>query len=207
LLYRVIIGSDQIKGLQINLSLEQNHYLRRVIRLDDGGSFLAMDGKGKAWEARLTPTGAEILNSIEENKELPLNVTLIVALPKGNGFDEIVRCTTELGVTHLLPVISDRTLLKPSMNKLQRWQKIANEAVEQCERQIVPLISPPMSFQEAITEVNKLDCPCYLSIARNYSQSLLSYLQATYPREIVIATGTEGGWTPREIQEAIANNR
>lgn len=206
MLYRVIVESDQIKGLQIHLSPEQNHYLRRVIRLDNQGIFLAMDGKGNAWEAQLTTKGAEIIKPITENRELPVNVTLIVALPKGNGFDEIVRCTTELGVNRLLPVISDRTLLKPSANKIQRWRKIANEAVEQCERQIIPKIESPVSFSQAITEVSKSNYACYLSVARDCDHSLLSSLQQNSATEIVIATGAEGGWTPNEIQKAIANN-
>lgn len=206
MLYRVVIDSEQIKGLQVHLSPEQNHYLRRVVRLNNGQNFVVMNGKGNGWQCQLTETGAEIISALKENRELSVAVTLIVALPKGNGFEDIIRCTTELGVNRILPVISDRTLLKPSQNKVQRWRKIATEAVEQCERQIVPYIAEPIPFFQAITDISKLNCPCYLAVARNSSADLLSYLAENYSEEIVIATGAEGGWTTEEVLKALNCN-
>ncbi len=208
--YRVVINSAQIQELQINLSSAQDHYLRRVVRLDNGQDFIAMDGLGSCWQVKLMEKGAEIITALTENRELPVAVTLIVALPKGNGFEDIIRCTTELGVNQILPVIGDRTLLKPSHNKLQRWRKIAIEASEQCERQIVPYIADPIPFFQAITEISQLNCSCYLAVARNQSMSLFSCLEndmsGNPSGQIVIATGSEGGWTTKEVEKAIACN-
>lgn len=210
MVYRIVIDSEQIQGLEIKLLPAQNHYLRRVVRLKSGENFVAMDGQGNGWQAKLTQTGAEIITAVTDNRELPIAVTLIVALPKGNALENVIRCTTELGVNQILPVISERTLLKPSENKLERWRKIAIEAAEQCERQIVPYIAQPLPFFTAISHISQLNCPCYLAVARNQPRSLFSCLKNDMSDhlsgQIVIGTGSEGGWTSTEVEQAIACN-
>jgi 16S rRNA (uracil1498-N3)-methyltransferase len=202
--YRLVINPTQIQGEEINLTPEQSHYLNRVLRLKNGDRFVALDGRGKAWVAENGGTAAQILEPLQESTELPVKVTLIVALPKGNGFDEVVRCCTELGVTTLIPLISQRTLLHPSPQKLERWRKIATEAAEQSERQIVPTISEPLDFSTALTEVGNLDTNCYICVTRRKSAHLLTCLPTQLPKQLIIATGPEGGWTEEEVEQAIA---
>ena len=207
MLYRIVISSQQQKDKLISLNRHQEHYLRRVVRLNNGDEFLAMDGQGKCWQVKLTSNGGDIIKLVPENRELPVAVTLMVALPKGQGFEEIIRCTTELGVNQLQPIISDRTLLKPSSNKLQRWRKIAQEAAEQSERQRVPSINEPLSVHEAFKMTNNRQIVRYIAFARNSSPHLQYFLTNDYaegfPPEIIMATGCEGGWTDSEIQMAI----
>lgn len=206
MVYRLFVERVQLKNHHLSLSSEQQHYLRRVLRLKVGERFVAMDGKGCCWLVKLTSSGGEILEALSEDNELPLEVTLIVALPKGNGFEEIVRCTTELGVRKLMPIISERTLLQPSDRKLSRWRKIATEAAEQSERQIIPQIFAPISFNQVITEISLsyLNSHCYLAVARKNAPSLGKILLAAPElNKIVIATGPEGGWTEQEIEKAI----
>ncbi|NCO73670.1 MAG: 16S rRNA (uracil(1498)-N(3))-methyltransferase [Cyanobacteria bacterium] len=209
MLYRIVIYPHQKQDSLINLLSDQEHYLRRVVRLNNGQNFIAMDGKGYSWEVKLTDKGGEIIHVIEENRELSIEVTLMVALPKGNGFEDIIRCTTELGVNKLQPVISHRTLLKPSENKWERWHKIAVESAEQSERQIVPYIAKPIPVMEAFTTMKKLNIPKYIAVARTDAPHLLNFLTRDLwdsPSQIIIATGCEGGWNTDEIQWAIASN-
>lgn len=132
-LQRIAISPFQLQSGQISLTQQQQHYLGRVLRLREGDRFIAMDGMGKWWLAQLTGEQAQVLEPLEVQTELPVSITLMVALPKGNGFDEVVRCCTELGVACIAPVVSDRTLLNPSPQKLERWRRIAAEAAEQSE--------------------------------------------------------------------------
>lgn len=204
MVYRLVIDPTQQQEEQISLTFEQQHYLKRVLRLKEGDRFVAMDGQGNAWLAQLTDTSAQLLESLQESTELPIAVTLMTALPKGNGFDEIVRCCTELGVTTFMPIIGDRTLLNPSVNKIERWRKIAIEAAEQSERQLVPTILEPIKFTKALTQIDDLVCDRYICVTRIEANPLLTHLQDKPPQNIIIATGSEGGWTETEIKQAIA---
>ncbi len=200
---RITIALSQVQNEQITLTSEQQHYLYRVLRLQKGDKFIAMDGMGNWWLSELNNTIAQILEQLIVDTELPIAVTLMVALPKGNGFDEIVRCCTELGVNCIAPVISDRTLLKPSPQKLERWRRIAQEAAEQSERSKVPEILEPVAFTKSLISFTNLEK--YICVARGDSPHLLHCLQHQRSKEVLIATGTEGGWTEKEVDLALQN--
>jgi 16S rRNA (uracil1498-N3)-methyltransferase len=200
-LQRLTIQPSQITGQQLALTDEQRHYLYRVLRLGKSDRFIAMNGLGDWWLAALDEGGAELIEPIFAQTELPVSVTLLVALPK-NGMDDIVRQATELGVDRIQPVISDRTLLKPSAQKGDRWQRIAQEAAEQSERQIVPTVLSPCSWAEALKTWNLPTA--YLCEARGNHPHLAQVLPTPLTPSIAIATGTEGGWTEAEIALAIA---
>ncbi|MEG4271185.1 MULTISPECIES: 16S rRNA (uracil(1498)-N(3))-methyltransferase [unclassified Microcoleus] len=220
-LQRLAVTAAQICDRQIDLTREQQHYLNRVLRLQAGDRFIAMDGRGHWWSAvlELRETGlfASIAEEIAANRELPVEVTLMAALPKGNGFDEVVRQAAELGVASIVPVTSDRTLLKPSDQKVDRWRRIAAEAAEQSERQIVPTILEPISFDFAVKNCARKNR--YICVARGDNRHLWDCLIGSFDPpfvgavppcpppggelSIVIATGPEGGWTEGEVERAI----
>ncbi|WP_310489812.1 16S rRNA (uracil(1498)-N(3))-methyltransferase [Chamaesiphon sp. VAR_69_metabat_338] len=215
---RIAIDPSQIHDREIALTPAQQHYLTRVIRLQTGAQFEVIDGSGKLYVAEIAldrsqppgTTTARIVTIVASdidlaNPRLPPAITLICALPKGNNFDDIVRACTELGVTTILPAISDRTLLDPSPQKLQRWRKIAQEAAEQSERRTIPTIGEPQSLQSIFSQI-QTDSTKYLCEARGDRPHLLQCLQTqtSTHSQIIIAIGPEGGWTPSEIDRAIA---
>ncbi len=205
-LHRVAIAPEQLQNQQITLNAEQQHYLGRVLRLRAGDRFIAMDGAGHWWLAELEAEAqAQVLNSIQARTELPFPMTLMAAPPKGNGFDEVVRQATELGVSRIVPVLSDRTLADPSPQKLQRWRRIAQEAAEQSERQIVPQLLDPVPFGE-LTQLGLNGDQSwirYFCVTRQDAPHLLQCLQQASPSPILVVTGPEGGWTITEIEGAI----
>ncbi len=100
-----------------------------------------------------------------------------------------------------MPVLSDRTLLHPSPQKLERWRRIATEAAEQSERAFVPTILEPVTFSSAL--INNGANHSYICEARGDYPHLNKAIKSD-TSEIIIATGPEGGWTAREIESAIA---
>ncbi|MEH2180023.1 16S rRNA (uracil(1498)-N(3))-methyltransferase [Nostoc sp.] len=198
-LQRITIAPSQLQQEQILLTKEQQHYLGRVLRLREGDRFIAMDGRGKWWLAQLAGEQAQVLEALLVETELPVSITLMVALPKGNGFDEVVRCCTELGVACIAPVLSDRTLLHPSPQKLERWRRIAAEAAEQSERSFVPTILEPVAFNTSLSFANSQQ---YICVARGDFPHLKDCLYHKGQETIIIATGPEGGWTTEEIENA-----
>jgi 16S rRNA (uracil1498-N3)-methyltransferase len=218
-LQRLAVTAAQICDRKIDLTREQQHYLNRVLRLQGGDRFIAMDGRGHWWlavlEVQETGLFASITEEIAVNRELPVEVILMAALPKGNGFDEVVRQAAELGVASIVPVTSDRTLLQPSAQKVDRWRRIAAEAAEQSERQIVPTILEPVPFDVAVKDCGQKYR--FICVARGNNRHLWDCLAALAPPQsplirgeqdggelsIVIAIGPEGGWTEGEVKRAI----
>lgn len=199
-----MVDPSQVVADQLCLSSSQQHYLYRVLRLGPGQQFVALDGQGQQWMATLTPeSDRAAIAPLPTTAPPQAPITLAIALPKGNGFDDVVRQTTELGVTALQPVISDRTLPQPNPKKLDRWQRIALEATEQSERLLRPQIFSPLTWRhylEQATEGQRWIC-----VARGDAPHLLTAAQASDPLvPAAIAIGPEGGWTTAEIEGAIA---
>lgn len=206
-LQRLLIDAKQFSEGQVLLTAAQQHYLSRVLRLQGGDRFIAIDGHGQWWMAVLTEQSAQakILEPIAAQTELPLTVTLLLAMPK-SGLDEVIRQVTELGVANIVLVSSARTLLKPSNQKIDRWRRIAQEAVEQSERQFIPEIYFPQSWTAALQTWNASNSACYLCAARGNPPHLLNCLFPIthHPLPITLAIGPEGGWTDLEIEQAVA---
>jgi 16S rRNA (uracil1498-N3)-methyltransferase len=201
---RLMVEPSQVVADRLRLSESQQHYLYRVLRLGTGQRFIALNGLGQGWTATLTaePSLATLVPlAIETGAAAP--ITLAIALPKGNGFDDVVRQATELGVGVMQPVISDRTLAQPNPNKLERWRRIAAEATEQSERPLLPQILAPVPWRAYLQQC--LDERRWICVARGDAPHLLAAALASDPAmPAVIATGPEGGWTPAEVEAAIA---
>jgi 16S rRNA (uracil1498-N3)-methyltransferase len=208
-LQRLVIRADQITNRQIALTDQQQHYLGRVLRLRLDDQFIAIDEQGQWWLAALkTDMSAEVLEAISAETELPASLTLLMALPK-SGMDDIVRQATEIGVRQIVPILSQRTVLNPSHQKLDRWQRIAQEAAEQSERQHIPEILSPQPWATALQTWNSTLGHCYLCEPRGEHPHLLSHLLAyppnlSQPTAYLLAIGPEGGWTDQEIEQAVA---
>jgi 16S rRNA (uracil1498-N3)-methyltransferase len=207
-LQRLVIAPQQYNEGEIFLTPSQQHYLSRVLRLKAGARFIAMDGQGSWWVSELEAslTQAKILESLCVQTELPGTVTLMAALPKGNGFDDVVYQATELGVACIIPLKSDRTLLNPSPQKIERWRRLTQEAAEQSERQFVPTLLDPIDFTASLQLPETSNASRYICVARGDAPHFLSCLLeqklSSSPLSIVIAIGPEGGWTTAEVEQA-----
>ncbi len=208
---RLVIDPAQRQAQLVTFTKPQQHYLYRVLRLQAGDQVIVLDGLGGSWLVIITGAGegtGKILQPWEVDHELPIKITLMVALPK-NGFDEVVYQATELGVGRVIPVISDRTLLRPSPQKIQRWRSIAQEATEQSERRIVPQIFDPVTFREGLELTADLTHKYICTPRQNappLSQLLPEFLELEEIKELVVLTGCEGGFTDQEVEEAIDYN-
>ncbi|MEQ9552905.1 MAG: 16S rRNA (uracil(1498)-N(3))-methyltransferase [Coleofasciculus sp. G3-WIS-01] len=194
-LQRLVISPTQRQNQHILLTDSQQHYLVRVLRLSKGDRFIAMDGQGNWWLSELAAnlSAAIIIESIPIQTELPCTITLMAAMPKGSGFEDIISGATELGVTCIMPIKSDRTILNPSPRKLERWRRIAQEAAEQSERQIVPRILDPLDFTSAIEQAIHSTTHCYICVARGNVPHLLNCLPNSEVFNSKPEKGDEGG--------------
>jgi 16S rRNA (uracil1498-N3)-methyltransferase len=204
-LQRLTIAAHQCHQNVITLTLEQQHYLSRVLRLQKGDRFIALCDS-LWWLAELqTEQAAHKVKQLPVQTELSQPITLCAALMKGQGFDEVVRAATELGITSLVPLLSDRTIVNPSDQKLERWRRIATEAAEQSCRQRVPDIHPPLPFAKALPLYSTDVCQTRLiCVTDKDAPNLLRTLEKLPKLGILILVGPEGGWTTAEQEIAIA---
>lgn len=216
---RLAIDPEQLNADgAIALTPAQGRYLYRVLRLKGGDRFVALLTVPRAdqgqWIAELENADRAIAHLISPatapRSPLP-PIVLLAAPPKGNAFDDVVRQAVELGAGWIVPVLSDRGLVQPSDNKLDRWRRIALEATEQCERPDLPVIAPPVPSDRVADALAQLpfgdrSWHRWLCVARGGPDHLLTVaLAAAHPEPpvenapaIAIAIGPEGGWSDRE---------
>lgn len=201
---RILIDPAQMEADgRLVLTRSQHHYLSRVLRLGEGDRFWVLDGRGGQWLAAMTGEAA-IATLLEQHRGQDFSavghLVLAAALPKGSGFDEVVRQVTELGVAQIQPILSERTLLYPSPNKLERWRRIAAEAAEQSERLTVPEVLSPIPWLDFLPTDRSESR--YLCVARGGVPHLQQRLMAQPAASVTVAIGPEGGWTDAEIRAA-----
>lgn len=213
----------EIKNLAIaTLTLAQQNYLYKVLRLKSGAEFTALDGRGTWWRAVLAKDVgvAQILAQISSDDfkagDLALDVTLAIAMPK-QGMEDVIRQATELGVRRIMPLWSDRTVVRPNTPigtaKFARWVKITQEISEQSHRAYIPQIDEPQTLMAALTELAPHSQPHtykYIGVTTKPTphllDSLLNSCRLLQPLSVVMLTGAEGGWTETEAAMAIAND-
>jgi len=210
---RFFIETKSIKGNKIIIHGNEAHHIKDVIRLKVGDRFQGFDGSNKAYTLCVTKVADAIEAEIEKVSETKIGIPKILlacALPKKSKIDYIVEKVTELGVSEIVPMITERTLIKIDEDrkgaKQERWNKIAIEASKQCGRDVLPKIHNLMRFKDAVklakaSKYQKMILPCLCEGNR-----LLSDLFSTKVKDIAIFIGPEGDFTNREIDYARENN-
>ena len=154
----------------------------------------------------LIPLEFKILETPKENNELDIKLTIAVSLVNEQKFDLILQKLTELGVTTIIPIKTERSIIrlddKKETKKLERWQKICKEASEQSHRSIIPKVENIINLKELTNKNNGLKLICSLN---ENTKPLSTYLKDK-PKDILIVIGPEGGFTKKE-EEILINNK
>lgn len=208
---RYFVNVNQIEDNRIRIVGEDYQHLKKVLRAVKG-DIITVCCEGCDYTAEIDEIGNDCIGSIitaaDRNKtEPPLKVTLFQGLPKADKMEFIVQKCIELGVTEIVPVITERSISKINTDKdanakVSRWQKIALEAAKQCNRGIVPSVGMPVRFSDAVNIAANKD----LSIIPYEKESTAGFKDiASVCSNITTASifiGPEGGFTEQEIEKA-----
>ncbi len=147
-------------GQTITLNADETKHLRDVLRLHEGEKISVFDGTGTEFLCEIEKiekqkTLLKIVENIPNFRESALNLTLAVALLKGEKFDLVVQKACELGVSDIIPLITKRADVKikdkkESDKKLDRWQRISLEAAKQCGRSRLMQIEEAIDFKKFV---------------------------------------------------------
>ncbi|MFP4643936.1 MAG: RsmE family RNA methyltransferase [Spirochaetales bacterium] len=194
---------------EVELDEENAHYLVRVLRLRRDDSFPAIDRHGRHYHCTIVEAGDRVRLRIQA-KGTPQSdrpaVTVVQCLPKGRKFDDVIRRCTEAGVSALQPVFSDFTVVRfegqKVDRKLERWRRVATEALQQSGSAAAATIDPPLSLDRFLEhEADRIgDNVLRLILHQSpLEQSSLHEYLAGSARHITLLVGPEGGFSDREL--------
>lgn len=152
-LTRVHIDEPLAPDSRVSLHGAAANHVSRVLRLQPGDALTVFDGRGGEYGARIDGLRKDaVLVTIGEHRpierESPLAVTLAQGISRGERMDLVVQKATELGVRRIAPILAERTVVrldaKQADAKRRHWRAIAIAACEQCGRNTVPEIAPPV---------------------------------------------------------------
>lgn len=214
---RFFAPKENIKGNLIYIEDREARHILNVMRLKENDKVVVFDGTGKEYTGfikeadrrqlfgRKTKQKSVIVEIVSVKtpriEKLP-KITLAQSISKKEKMDYILEKATELGVHAIIPVLSERTIVrfKPdrAINRVNRWRKLAREAAKQCGRTDIPQIKDIQKFYNIIDKVNNFD----LALMACLSEDAAAFKEAVSDFEtgnIIVFIGPEGGFTPEEI--------
>jgi 16S rRNA (uracil1498-N3)-methyltransferase len=213
-LTRVYVDTALIPGSLVELPPDTASHLARVLRARSGDELILFNGDGREFNGVIEAVrGSRVSASVGESRpvdrESPLAITLVQCVPRGDRMDFIVQKATELGVARIVPVLSQRSVVRldkaQAESKATHWRAVAVSACEQCGRNRLPTIEAAQPLLNYLGESSAGTGPRLVlepesaTHARTTAQNLggapdLAIVDAE------IAIGPEGGFASDELE-------
>jgi 16S rRNA (uracil1498-N3)-methyltransferase len=208
-LTRVYVNATLIPGSLVELPPDSAAHLAKVLRARSGDEIVLFTGDGREFAGAVESVrGSRVTAAVGEGREVDresrLAVTLLQCIPRGDRMDFIVQKATELGVSRIVPAISQRSVVRldasQAESKAAHWRAVAINACEQCGRNRVPVIYSPRPL------ISYLGDSSGASMRATGPRLLLDpELRSDGPVQDIgaavdIAIGPEGGFAAEELE-------
>jgi 16S rRNA (uracil1498-N3)-methyltransferase len=205
---RVFVDRPLETGRDVLLEGTSANHVARVLRLRVADPLTLFDGHGGEYQARVAELRRDsVLVNVGEHRaterESPLHISLAQGISRGERMDWVVQKATELGVTRIAPLFTERSVVhlddKQASRKIQHWRSIAISACEQCGRNRIPQIDPPVGVFELL-ERHPRDVPGVLlspDATRRIDPTMLA------GKVVTVLIGPEGGLSEVEQETAL----
>ena len=199
-------------GARVDLSENAARHAVRVLRLRENDGLTLFDGTGGEVAARIVHVGrdavvAEVMQWSDVECESPIDITLVQALQSGEKMDLTVQKAVELGVRRIVPVASQRSVVRLEGDRAQRrvahWQAVAVSACEQCGRNRVPEVSDLVGLRQWLAKPASDAKAVRLLLDPRSANSLDSLPCPREDRGVELLIGAEGGLSPEETEMAL----
>lgn len=203
---RIYTEQNLLSGDTLQLEEAASHHLSKVLRMQPGRELILFNGAGGEFAATIHEVSKKhVLVSIAEhsvdNRESPLELELAIGISRGERFEWVLQKATELGVTKITPLITERTEVKVSGDRQEkmheRWQQIIISACEQCQRNLLPELSTAVQISDWLPQVTS-----DLQFVLHHRDSQRLPADQT-PTSVTLLIGPEGGLSDREIAHAL----
>ena len=193
---------------------EARHALR-VMRLRAGDVCEVFDGAGNAAIAEIISCSGNTGMSLRVQEILPpmpavADIALALAIPKGSNMDLIVQKAVEMGVSRIIPLVTERTIVRikasEAADKADKWRRTVLEACKQCGVNKLPVVEEPQSYKNFIqrTDLPTLKVQCAIVPHARPLREVLEAGRAAGHNSCVLLIGPEGDFSPTEYAEGEA---
>jgi 16S rRNA (uracil1498-N3)-methyltransferase len=192
------------------LPSDEAEHLVRVLRLGAGAEVEVFDGKGTVWRAEVVQADKKSvavrpIDVVQAAPEPHVDLTLAIAVLKGDKMDDVVRDAVMLGVARVQPVVSARTEVSLAAlargHRVERWQRVAVSSAKQCRRAVVPPVLEPVPLDRVCTHAAPgLRVICVEPSATH--EPVTPPQRVPRPDAATVIVGPEGGWTGTEVATA-----
>jgi 16S rRNA (uracil1498-N3)-methyltransferase len=200
----------------VSLSEEESRHLRDVLRLRAGDEAHVFDGEGREFACVVAEAGGrkgaarlEVRGAVEPpSPESPLELTLAVALLKGEKFDLVVQKACELGAARVVPVETKRADVRvrdprDTRRRVERWRRLALEAAKQSGRARVPAVEGPAAFARFVESApGAQEARVLFAEGGGAPLDSLTTESGGRPPALAALVGPEGGWEDEEVERA-----
>ena len=206
---RIFTEQALVEGAAVALGEGPSRHIGKVLRMQVRRELILFNGQGGEYQAIITQASKKVIEvEIREfsidSKQSPLNIELGIGLSKGDRFELVLQKATELGVSKIVPLLSQRSEVKLNperlAKKLASWRQIIVGACEQCQLNIVPTLSEPLKLEQWLS-----GCDSDLKLVLHHrSDGTLADMPK--PKSLSLLIGPEGGLTDEEIKRARSHN-
>ena len=199
---RIYVNEPICEGKELELSGSAAKHIVRVLRLKQDDTLIVFDGQDHQANARITSISEGKVNILPESVirlslSSPLHITLAQGISRGERMDLTIQKSVELGVAHIQPLFTERCMVQLSGQRLEKrmrhWQGIIINACEQCGRNDLPALSPPLKLD---AYVEKFSDELGLLLSPHAMMTLQSVQSP--PRNVTLLIGPEGGLSEAE---------
>jgi len=196
------------EGLTLELETAPSQHIARSLRMGNGDTLTLFNGNGGEYPATIIAVDkrkvtVKLQSRIHREVESPLQIQLGIAISRGDRMDWVIQKTTELGVTRIAPLTSERgghkLTAERAQKKLEHWRKVAASACEQCGRNQLPLIDPIQPLTDWTT-----NCDANTRLVLHHRQQTVAQLP-THEASAALLIGPEGGLSADEIHHATSS--
>jgi 16S rRNA (uracil1498-N3)-methyltransferase len=206
---RFFITLDQVIDEHITLFGEDVRHIATVLRMKTGDELVLCDGEGTEYSATITQVSkSEITAEVKARSKREIRfprVTLCQGIPKSDKMDWIVQKATELGVAAIIPLVTERTVVKirDEEKRVTRWQKIAREAAMQSNRPDIPTVGAVIPYRDLFQTLNPEPRTLLLLPWEEGTLPIRDIVRAnTGCRNVIVLIGPEGGYSSQEAGTA-----
>jgi 16S rRNA (uracil1498-N3)-methyltransferase len=201
----------QRAGETITLPPDEAAHATRVLRLGAGDRIRVFDGRGHEFLATITRSAKHdvhvlVGDPITATVERRTAVTLAQAVLKGDKMDDVVRDAVMMGVTAIVPLVTERTEVSAAAlqhgRRRERWERIAIVSVKQCGRAVVPSIEEPCTLQAFCERGLRGNGARFMFVEPTAAAADSVNVPAAPPESAAVIVGPEGGWSAEEVAMA-----